>query len=86
MVLSFGGLLLLLLLDLEQKRPVDMGKNTTKGDGGTDEGVEFLVTTNGELQVAGRDALDLKVLGGVLRQKWWSVHVARIHEWLPSRH
>lgn len=44
-----------------------MWQNTTESDCGTDEGVEFLVATNGQLEVAGCDTLDLEVLGGVLR-------------------
>jgi hypothetical protein len=57
--------LLLLLLDLEQQRAVDVRQNTTKSDGGTDKGVELLVAANGELQVAGGDTLDFEVLGCV---------------------
>lgn len=45
-----------------------MGQNTTECNGGTDEGVELLVTTDGELQMTGRDTLDLEVLGGILGQ------------------
>ena len=44
---------------------VDVGDDTTTGDGGLDEGVELLVTTDGELEMAGRDTLDLEVLAGV---------------------
>jgi hypothetical protein len=40
-------------------------QDTSEGDCGFDEGIEFLVTTDGELQVAWRDALDLEVLCGV---------------------
>ena len=58
-------LLSLLLFDLEQQGAVDGRKHTTKGDGGTDQSVELLVTTDGELQVTGRDALDLEILCGV---------------------
>lgn len=43
-----------------------MWQDTTEGDGGADQGVELLVTTDGKLQVAGRDTLDLEILGGVL--------------------
>ena len=64
---ALESLLLLLLLDLEQQRAVDVRQDTTEGDGGTDEGVELLVTTNGELQVAGRDTLNLEILGSVLK-------------------
>ena len=65
--LRLDGLVLLLLLDLEQQGPVDVGQDAAEGDGGADEGVELLVAADGELQVAGRDALDLEILGGVLR-------------------
>lgn len=43
-----------------------MWQDTTEGDGGADQGVELLVTTDGELQVAGRNTLDLEILGSVL--------------------
>ena len=45
-----------------------MGDDSTTSDGGLDEGVELLVTTDGELQVTRCDALDLEVLGGVARK------------------
>lgn len=64
--LGLDGLVLLLLLDLEQQRAVDVWQYTSEGDGGADQRVELLVTTDGELQVAGSDALDLEILGGVL--------------------
>ena len=44
---------------------MDVRDDTTAGDGGLDEGIEFLVTTDGELQVARSDALDLEVLAGI---------------------
>ena len=44
---------------------MDVGDDTTTGDGGLDKGVELLVTTDGELEMAGRDTLDLEVLAGV---------------------
>jgi hypothetical protein len=64
-----GGLGLLLLLDLEKKRAVDMGKNTSEGDRGPDKGVELFVAANRELKMARGNALDLEILGGVLQ---WS--------------
>ena len=45
-----------------------MGQYTTKRNGRADERVELLVSTNGELQVARGDALDVQVLGGVASQ------------------
>lgn len=47
---------------------VNVGDHTTTGDGSLDEGVELLVTTDSELQVAGSYAFDLKVLAGVTCQ------------------
>ncbi len=55
-----------------------MRDDTAAGDRGLDERVELLVSADGELQVAGRDALDLEVLGRVAgelehlgRQVFW---------------
>ena len=49
---------------------MDVGDHTTAGDGRLDEGVELLVTTDGELKVAGGDALDLLRFGvDVTRQR-----------------
>ena len=42
-----------------------MRQHTTESNGGSDQSVEFLVTTNGELQVPGCDALYLEVLSSV---------------------
>jgi chromosome condensin MukBEF ATPase and DNA-binding subunit MukB len=64
--LSLGSLALLLLLDLEEEGTVDVGKDTTERDGGPDERVELLVTTDGKLEMSRCNALDLEVLGGVL--------------------
>ena len=38
---------------------MDVGNHTTTGDGGLDEGIQLLVTTDGKLQVTGRDTLHL---------------------------
>lgn len=62
------GSLLLLLLDLQQQCTVDVREHTTKGDGGSDERVQLLVSTDGQLQVAGSDTLDFQILGGVLQR------------------
>ena len=43
-----------------------MWKDASESDGRTDESVELLVTTDGELEVTWSNALDLEVLGGVL--------------------
>jgi hypothetical protein len=42
-------------------------QNTTECDRGADQGIQFFVAANCELQVAGRDALDLEILRGILR-------------------
>lgn len=42
-----------------------MGQDTTKGDSGTDQGIQLFVTADGELEMAGSDALDLEILGSV---------------------
>lgn len=59
------GLVLLLLLHLEQQRTVDTWQDTTESDGGADQSIQLLVTTDGQLQVAGRDTLDFQVLSSV---------------------
>jgi hypothetical protein len=44
---------------------VDVGDDTAARDRRLDERVQLLVAANRELKVAGRDALHLKVLGGI---------------------
>jgi len=61
-------LLALLLLYLQQQRPVDMRQYTTEGDGGADERVELLITTDRKLQVTRGNTLNLQVLCGVACQ------------------
>lgn len=46
-----------------------MREDTSEGDGGADQGIQFFVTADGELEMAGRDTLDLEVLCGVLRRE-----------------
>ena len=58
-------LVALALLALVDQALVDVRDDTTTGDGGLDEGVKLLVTADGELEVARRDALHLQVLGCV---------------------
>jgi len=58
-----------LLGGLVDERLVDVGDHTTTGDGRLDQGVELLVTADGELEVAGRDALDLWVFGSSGRRR-----------------
>jgi len=63
---SLGALLL--LFNLEEECAVDVRQNTTEGDRGVNESIKLLVTSDGELQVSGCDALDLEILGGVACQ------------------
>lgn len=42
-----------------------MWQNTSKSNCCADKCVEFLITTDGELKVARRDALDFEILGSV---------------------
>ena len=42
-----------------------MWKDTTEGDSRADEGVELFITTDGELEMAWRDALDFEIFGGI---------------------
>lgn len=42
---------------------VNVRDHTTSGDGSLDEGVKLLVTTDGELKVAGSDTLHLLLSG-----------------------
>ena len=64
--LNLESLVLLLLLDLQQQSAVDVREDTTEGDRGADERVEFFVPADGELQVAGGDTLDFEILCGIL--------------------
>lgn len=56
------------MLDLQEQCTVDAGKDTTEGDGCADEGVQFFITTDGELEVARSDTLDFEILGGITGQ------------------
>jgi len=42
-----------------------MRQDTSKSDCSTDQGIEFFVTTDGELQVTGCDTFDFEIFGGV---------------------
>jgi len=61
----FDGRSVALLAD---QRLVNVGNDTASGDGGLDERVQFFVTTDGQLQMAGSDTLHLQILGGVTCQ------------------
>ena len=60
-----GGAELALLGLLREEVLVDVGDHTTTGDGGVNELIKLLITTNGKLQVARRDTLEVEILGGV---------------------
>lgn len=58
-------LLLLLQVGLVDEGLVDVGDDTAASNGGLDQCIQLLVSADGQLQMAGRDALHLQVLGGV---------------------
>lgn len=59
---------MLLLAGLVDEGLVDVRQHTTTGDGSLDEGIQLLVTTDGQLKMARRDTLHLTVLRDVSRQ------------------
>ena len=54
-----------LLAALHDESLVDVGNDTTTGNGSLDKSVKFLVTADGQLQVTGCDTLNLQVLASV---------------------
>ena len=42
-----------------------MWQNTSKSDGGSDEGIQLFITSNGELQMTRSDTFDFEIFGGV---------------------
>jgi len=44
---------------------MDVGDDSSSGNGSLDEGVKLLISTDGELQVTGSDTLHLKILARV---------------------
>ena len=58
----------LLLSALGDEGLVDVWNDTTSSDGGLDEGVELLVSSDGELEMPWGDSLHLKILGRVSGQ------------------
>lgn len=58
----------LLLVGLHDECLVDVGDDTTTGDGSLDEGIKLLVTADSQLEMSGGDALDLQVFAGVTGQ------------------
>ena len=65
-----GNLLttLLLLLDLEEQRTIDVWQDTTECDRRSDQCVQLFVTSDGKLQMSRCDTLDFEVLCGVARE------------------
>lgn len=53
--------LLLLLLDLEQQRSVDMWEYTTERDCGANECIQLFVTSNSQLKMTRRNTLDFQI-------------------------
>ena len=51
-----------------EKVLVDVGDDTSTGNGSLDEEVEFLVSSDGELEMSGGDSPDFEVLGSVTSQ------------------
>ena len=47
---------------------MNVRNHTSTGNGSLDEGIEFFISTNGELQVTRSDTLDLEVLAGISGQ------------------
>ena len=58
----------MLLASLHHQGFVDVGDYTATSDGSLDKGVQFLITTDCELQVTRSDALDLQILACVASQ------------------
>jgi len=50
---------------LDDEGLVDVGDDSSAGDRGLDQRVQLFVASDRELQVSGRDSLDLQVLRGV---------------------
>ena len=48
--------------DAGRQTLVNEWQNTSSSNGSTDESVKFLISTNGELKVAGGDTLDTEIL------------------------
>lgn len=83
--LSLDSLLLLLLLDLEQQGAVDVRQDTSEGDGCADQRIQFLVSADGELQVARRNTLDFEVLRSVLFKEISASHVDKERDDSPRQ-
>ena len=59
---------LLSLAGLVDQGFVNVRDDTSTGNGGLDQSIQFFITSNGKLQVTRRDTLDLKILAGVSGQ------------------
>merc|ERR1712122_124635 len=53
---------------LSNQRLVDVGDDSTASNGGLDQGVQLLVSPDGELEMSGGDPLHLEILTGVTGQ------------------
>lgn len=47
---------------------MDMRDDTTSRNGGLDEGVQFFITTDGQLQMTGGNTLHLQIFGSIPSQ------------------
>jgi len=65
---AWCAILLAFLACLLNEGLVDVWDDTTAGNGGLNQAIEFLITTNGELKVSWCDTFDLQVLGSVTSQ------------------
>ena len=59
---------LLLVVGLHDECLVDVGDDTTTGNGCLDEGIKLFVTADSQLEMSGGDALHLQVFAGVSGQ------------------
>jgi hypothetical protein len=60
-----SAVLLHLSLDTGGKALVDEWQDTTSGDSGLDECIQFFISTDGELEMTGSDTFDTKIFRGI---------------------
>merc|ERR1719471_898454 len=53
---------------LPDERLVDVGDDAAPGDGGLDQSVQLLVSSDGELKMSGSDSLHFQIFGSVASQ------------------